>query len=93
MLQLKGLHANLNSNYELAEEQLLASIELEEQISYSYGPPMIQKPTYELYADWLLEQKRYEEAEAAYEQALKKAPKRRSLMMGVDNAKNQLASI
>jgi hypothetical protein len=88
--QLKGLQANMNSNFTAAEEHFLSSIELESSISYSYGPPSIQKPTHELYADWLLAQKRYSEAEAQYKLALDLAPKRRLLMLGVENSKKYL---
>lgn len=88
--QLKGLQANMNSTFTKAEEHLLKSIELESTISYSYGPPTIQKPTHELYADWLLAQKRYSEAEAQYKLALKLAPKRRLLLNGIENTQQYL---
>lgn len=88
--QLKGLLANMNSNVTKAEEHFLKSIDLESSISYSYGPPSIQKPTHELYADWLLGQKRYKEAEAQYKIALELAPKRRLLMVGIENVQQYL---
>ena len=77
MEQLKALKAWLQDNPELAEKHLKKSIELEEGLSYSYGPPVIQKPTHELYADWLVTQGREEEAKLHYENTLKRAPKRR----------------
>lgn len=88
--QLKGLQAQMNSNLTLAEDHFLETIALENTISYSYGPPHIQKPTHELYADWLLAQKRYSEAEAQYHLALKFAPKRRLALLGIENAQKQL---
>ncbi len=88
--QLKGLHANMSSSFTEAEEHFLKSIALENSISYSYGPPHIQKPTHELYADWLLVQKRYSEAEAEYKLALKLAPKRRLLTLGIENTQKYL---
>ena len=88
--QLKGLRANMSSNFMVAEEHFIKSIDLESSISYSYGPPSIQKPTHELYADWLLVQKRYSEAEAQYKLALDLAPKRRLLMIGVENTQKYL---
>ncbi|NNF30703.1 MAG: hypothetical protein HKO97_09865 [Flavobacteriaceae bacterium] len=88
--QLKGLRADLDSDPVAAEEHFLKSIELEKSISYSYGPPHIQKPTRELYADWLMGQNRFKEAEAEYKQALISAPKKRSLLNGILKAEQSL---
>jgi len=88
--QLKGLQADLSSQFTLAETHFLKSIELENSISYSYGPPKIQKPTHELYADWLMDQKRYSEAKAQYKLALKLAPKRRLPSMGINRTEHYL---
>jgi len=85
-IQLKALAANLNNNLLLAENYFLESIALEESISYSYGPPAIQKPTHELYADWLLTQNRKEEAIEHYEIGLKAAPKRLLALEGINQA-------
>ncbi|MFT7071993.1 MAG: tetratricopeptide (TPR) repeat protein [Patiriisocius sp.] len=88
--QLKGLQANRNSSFTIAEEHFLKSIDLESSISYSYGPPRIQKPTHEFYGDWLLGQKRYNEANDQYKLALKFAPKRRLAMIGIKNTQEYL---
>ena len=76
-LQLMALRARLQNDPETAERHLKRSIELEEGLSYSYGPPVIQKPTHELYADWLMSEGREEEARVQYEKTLERAPKRR----------------
>jgi hypothetical protein len=85
--QLEALSQSLRNNTALTEEHFLNSIELEESISYSYGPPAIQKPTRELYADWLLTQNRNEEAKEQYELTLKLAPKRLLSLKGIEQAK------
>lgn len=85
--QLMALRAELNNNSKLAEEHFIKSIEIENSISYSYGPPSIQKPTHELYADWLLTQNRNEEAAKQYELALKNGPGRLRILKGLENAK------
>ncbi len=54
MEQLKALRAWLDHDTEQTEIHLKKSIELEQDLSYSYGPPVVQKPTHELYADWLV---------------------------------------
>ena len=74
--QLEGLAAWLDDDAEKTEMHMLRSIELFESISYSYGPPHVQKPVRELYADWLVDQGRTEEAKEQYELTLKIGPKR-----------------
>lgn len=86
--QLLALLAVLKKDSELAETHFINSVELEESISYSYGPPAIQKPTNELYADWLLTQNRLEEAAIQYQLSLKKGPKRLRALNGLENTKN-----
>lgn len=85
-LQLKALASDLNKNPVLTEEYFLESIALEESISYSYGPPAIQKPTHELFADWLLTQNRKEEAIEHYKIGLEAAPKRLLALKGIEAA-------
>jgi hypothetical protein len=77
MEQLKAMKSQLNDDPETTEMHLKRAVELEEGLSYSYGPPVIQKPTHELYADWLMTQGRVQEAKEQYENTLKRAPKRR----------------
>lgn len=77
MEQLRALRAWLQDDPANTELHLKRSIELEEGLSYSYGPPVIQKPTHELYADWLMTQGRKDEARVEYEKTLKRAPKRK----------------
>ena len=81
--QLMALREDLAGRHDAAEEHLLQSIELQESISYSYGPPAIQKPTRELYADWLVARGRYREAEVQYTLAEKSGPKRRLIHEGI----------
>jgi len=85
--QLMALRAELNNNTKLAEEHFIKSIDIENSISYSYGPPSIQKPTHELYADWLLTQNRNEEAAEHYSLALKNGPGRLRALEGMEKTK------
>jgi tetratricopeptide (TPR) repeat protein len=85
--QLLALLAELKKDSKLAETHFLKSVELEESISYSYGPPAIQKPTHELYADWLISENRMEEAAEHYMHSLKKGPKRLRAMTGLEKKK------
>jgi tetratricopeptide (TPR) repeat protein len=91
LYQVYALGYMLSGDDELAEEFLVKSTELEDSGDYSYGPPVIQKPTHELYADWLLSQERYEEALAEYEKVLDRAPGRRLATIGVEAARSGLS--
>lgn len=85
--QLQGMLEVLRKNPELAEIQFLKSIELKNQINYNFGPPIIQKPTHEMYADWLMRQGRNEEAAKHYALTLEHAPKRLLSEEGLKKAK------
>jgi pentatricopeptide repeat protein len=74
--ELRALHAVLIDDPVQAESWLMKAVALEDSISYDYGPPTVQKPTRELYGEWLLEQGRPEEALQQFEAALKRAPGR-----------------
>jgi len=82
--QLKGLAATMDKDLELAESFLLKSIELESSTSYSFGPPFIQKPTNELYADWLMTQGQPEAAQAYYKKCLENRPNRVLSLKGME---------
>lgn len=88
--QLLALRAQLDNNSKLAEEHFLKSINIENSISYSYGPPSIHKPTHELYANWLLQQGRKQEAAKQYELALKNGPGRLRILEGIEKTKQVL---
>ena len=75
----------------LGTKQLFkAATELEEQISYSYGPPVIIKPSHEMYAHWLLEINDSKNAIIQFEKALERAPKRVLSLKGMLEAYHRL---
>lgn len=88
--QLLALQAEMDNNPVLAEKYFLKSIAIENSISYSYGPPSIQKPTHELYADWLLSHKRNEAANQQYTLAQKTGPNRLRVLEGIEKTKQVL---
>lgn len=77
LFELQALQAMLETNPEEAEARLQAAVELEEGLHYGYGPPVILQPSHELYAVWLQEQGRQEEAKTFLEKSLERAPKRK----------------
>ena len=70
--EIRGLLAYENNKIQEAENWFKKATDLEARISYAYGPPEIAKPSHELYAEWLLQQERYEEAIVMFDEALKK---------------------
>lgn len=80
--ELRALLATEKDKLEEAENWLKKAIELESKISYSFGPPKIPKPSHELYGEWLLKQKRYEEAIAMFDEALERGPRRALSLQG-----------
>lgn len=87
MHQLKALKNWLNNDNEETEFHLKKTIALEENLSFSFGPPVVQKPTTELYADWLLDQGRTEEALLQYQATLERTPKRTKSLEGIKACK------
>jgi len=89
-LQLKGMLAGLKGENTLAEKHLQEAVLLEENISYSYGPPPIVKPSHELYGEWLLKARRLEGAEVQFAKALERGPKRVLSLKGQKEVAEQL---
>jgi hypothetical protein len=86
LIQLKALKSWMENNVMDTEHWLKESIEIEKKLSYSYGPPVIQKPTHELYAEWLMSQNRFEEASVQYDITLEMATNRRQAKEGKSKA-------
>ena len=85
-MELKALQAWLKKNVSETENWFKKATNLENNISYSYGPPAIVKPSNELYGEWLLEMKRPKEGLEQFELSLKAAPKRSLSEKGKEKA-------
>ncbi len=81
-MELRGLLSLLRADSKKAEEWYKKAVDLETATSYSYGPPTIVTPSYELYANFLMENDRAAEAAVQYDAALNKGPKRRLALQG-----------
>jgi tetratricopeptide (TPR) repeat protein len=88
--QLLAMKAILEEQNEQAEEYLQKATALETETEYSYGPPDIPYPSFEQYADWLMEQERYQEALVQYEKSLQRAPNRTKALKGKVSALKQM---
>lgn len=84
--QLKALKSWIENDNSETQKFLTQSIATSDTLSFSYGPPEIQKPPHELYADWLITQNRYEEAIKHYNIQLERAPGRRLCLEGIEKA-------
>ncbi|NJN43038.1 MAG: hypothetical protein HC811_13225 [Flammeovirgaceae bacterium] len=82
-MELHAMLAMLKNQNREAENWMIKATELETSSSYSYGPPSIVKPSYELYGEFLLSEGRADEAMAQFEISLKRAPKRVLALKGV----------
>jgi hypothetical protein len=82
LIQLKAIKAWLNNDALETERLIKESIKTENNLSYSYGPPVIQKPTHELYGEWLLSQNRFDEAITQFDLTLEMATNRRQALEG-----------
>ncbi|NER83826.1 MAG: hypothetical protein F6K42_30645, partial [Leptolyngbya sp. SIO1D8] len=65
-----------------AEAILKEAVELEENTSFSFGPPIIVKPSSELYGEFLLADNRPAEALKQFEKVFERAPKRTLSLKG-----------
>lgn len=82
-LQLQIAKAQMeNAEAGKIEELFVAATKLESEVSFSFGPPTIVIPTYEMYGRWLLDQERFKDALAQFDRSLEKGPGRRSALLG-----------
>lgn len=84
--ELKASLALLNKDEKSAEKWMQKATETEEKTSYTFGPPNIVKPSFELYGEWLIAKGRKKEAQQQFEKALERAPKRRLAVLGLEHA-------
>ncbi len=85
-LELASMVALGQEDEARALELLGQATAIENQLPLEYGPPDIVKPSFELLGDVLLKLGRASEAQAAYNNALKRAPRRRQSLLGLSQA-------
>ena len=84
--EMNAMIAVINGNEMLAEQYLIRATQLEDQAGYSYGPPDIPYPSYEMYADWLMDNNRMEDALVQYDRSLAAARNRTRSLIGKSKA-------
>ena len=65
---------------------LRAAAAAEEKLPFEFGPPFIEKPSYELLGEVLLGANNMQEARAAFEKALSRTPERTAALVGLLHA-------
>ena len=80
--EMGALLAQLEKNDTKAEEHFKLAVDLENESEYSFGPPDVPYPSFEMYGEWLLEKGRFEDALAQFENSLERAPLRAKALKG-----------
>jgi len=81
-MELKAYQATLNDQPEIAAEWFEKGMQLDETLSYSFGPPAILKPVHEAYGEWLLEAGQNQKALSIFNKALERQPRRLLSLQG-----------
>ena len=89
-MELQGLKSWKQNDLLAAEKWFTEATLLEQSVSYSYGPPAVVKPSFELYGDFLLAINRPEDAMTAFDASLKRAPLRVQSLKGKMKAAKML---
>ena len=84
--ELRALVAFMDNDFDKADTHFKNAIAIEEQIGHFFGPPEMLKPSHEFYGDFLLQRKKYNDAVAAFEKALARAPGRTQSLVGLKRA-------
>ena len=88
--ELEGLIAWKLGRNDEALELLREATVLEDAMSFEFGPPIVVKPSHELFGEQLLASDRAEEALRHFEAALERAPRRTLSLLGKAQAAEKL---
>ncbi|MFK0569843.1 hypothetical protein [Endozoicomonas sp.] len=88
--QMLAMSKAEKGNLKQAEDHFNHAARLEDRMVYEHGPPITGKPSSELYADFLLKQKRFGEALYFYNKASNYHPGRRQIILGTKKAMENL---
>lgn len=80
--QMNALVAMLEGDEERIEEELLEATRMELDSRYDPGPPFIAYPSFEMYGDWLIQEKRYKEALVQFNISLDRRTNRMKALRG-----------
>jgi tetratricopeptide (TPR) repeat protein len=86
MLEVGALMAEREKDLAGAETLLRQAVTLDETLPIAFGPPIIDKPTHELFGEFLLRHGRKDEARQEFKKALALTPGRRAGEIGLAQA-------
>lgn len=89
-LEAQALLAEVDKDLAGAERLLSQAVTLEEKLPTAFGPPVIDKPTHELFGEFLLRRGRDQEAHEQFKKALAHTPGRRLAEQGFDSTSNKM---
>jgi len=92
-MELEALIALHENDQQTAITMLQQAAEMEGNMDFMFGPPIIVKPSHELWGETLLDAGEYDLAIQAFEQALKRAPRRRHSLEGLAAAYTQAGQL
>lgn len=82
MNEMGALVAILADDQATIESRFNAAVEFENESEYSFGPPDVPYPSFELYGEWLLTEGRFADALAQFDNSLNRAPLRAKALKG-----------
>ena len=91
-LELEALYRSVTGDADGAVAIAREAAEAETAMPFEFGPPYVDKPTYELLGELLLRAGRADEARAAFETALSRTPKRAQAEVGLRAAEAELTA-
>ncbi|QQS49139.1 MAG: hypothetical protein IPM66_11190 [Acidobacteriota bacterium] len=83
ILEIQGLQAELKGDVAGAERLLREAVSREDSLPIAFGPPTIDKPSYELLGEVLLRNGKKSDARTAFTRALARTPGRRLAVEGL----------
>jgi tetratricopeptide (TPR) repeat protein len=82
LLEVRALLAEQEGDLAGAERLMLQAVGLEDKLPIAFGPPTIDKPSHEIFAEFLFRRGRKDEAHAEFEKAVARTPGRRLTEQG-----------
>ena len=86
MMELRALFALREGRLDAVRHWMYEATALEENMPFEFGPPVVVKPSHELFGEILLEMGEPAEAQAEFELALRLAPNRTLSLIGLGRA-------
>jgi tetratricopeptide (TPR) repeat protein len=91
-LQLQAVILSAENHGDQAVAMMQQAVTAGKNLPYAFGPPSPEKSSYELLGELLLKQNKASQARAAFEAALKRAPRRTESLLGLARAESAMGN-